>query len=127
MGKMEWYNIQKWQDNVAEDIANDKLNYNENLINAILEVAAQLSLIRQDFALDRWFNLDSGRKIALPQFPKEFRISNLPKIPAKYLNANGEIDLSQVTGEDAREYFVKFLGMSLPVGISRRKLRDERL
>jgi hypothetical protein len=122
---MEWYNIANWQNNVADDIKNGKLNYDENLINAVLEVALQLAKFRAEFKPSRFFSsnsLDFAGKVELPKFPSKSNL-DLPKVPKKYLNDAGEIDLSKVTGEDAREYFIKFLGMQLPIGIIRTTLR----
>lgn len=111
---MEWHNIQNWQNNIAEDVKNKKLAFDENLINAILEVASQLAKFREDLR---------NRIFDFPKFPETIPIP-LPTpvpLPDKYFNSKGEVDLSKVTGEDARKYFVKFLGIELPIGVSRVK------
>lgn len=119
---MESFNIKNWQDNVAEDIVNKKLVYEENLINSILECAYQLAKLREALHPGNFFsNTNSSGKIDFPHFPRNFTVTipDLPKIPKKYLNDAGEVDLSKVTGEEAREYFIKFLGLKFPVGVTR--------
>jgi hypothetical protein len=113
---MKSFQIRKWQDNYAETCSKEK-DKDENLVNAVLECANQLAEINErleeaDFKPNVVVNVDNN---LLPGLHKI--------IPPKYWNDKGEIDLSQVTGEEAREYFIKFLGISFPVGVSRTKLR----
>ncbi len=43
------YNIANWQNNVADDSEKNVLNFNENLINSILEVSVQLARLREEW------------------------------------------------------------------------------
>lgn len=107
---MHSWEIVKWQDNVAEDIRKNQFNYNENLINAILEVACQVAKLREDL---------SGKKL-LPDVNVENEIKPIA-LPPEFFNKDGEIDLSKVTGEQARKYFIHVLGIKFPVGVSKVK------
>lgn len=104
--------IKKWQDNISDDVASHKEIGKENLVNAILEVACQLAGLREDLR-NKSLATNIFNDINIPSGPPKW-------IPKKYFNDKGEIDLSKVTGEEAREYFIKFLGISFPVGVSRK-------
>lgn len=58
--------IAKWQDNIAEDIEQGKLNLNENLLNSLLEVAYQLAAIREDWLRGRFKQNVAAPKIEVP-------------------------------------------------------------
>ena len=45
---MHSWEIVKWQNNVAEDIEDEKLERDENLLNGLLEVSFQIAKLRED-------------------------------------------------------------------------------
>jgi len=108
-------NILNWQENIYKDADENQLATNENLINAVLEVAYQIALFREEL-----------KPILLRPQEQLSRLSveveNMPRIADKYLDKDGAIDLSKLTGEEAREYFISVLGINIPInGVVKRK------
>lgn len=82
---MRSWEIRKWQDNIAEDIKEDKLQLNENLLNGILEVAFQLASLQEqalprlgrtacELAKDIMGRGPIRRTIPLPIFPDVYEV-----------------------------------------------------
>jgi hypothetical protein len=66
-------------------------------------------------AVDRNYNLDRKKEIRRKKRIKKKVTGKIPQnLPDRFYNKDGEVDLRQVTGEDAMKYFSK-QGIPLPV------------